>query len=269
MSNWLFGFIELKIPVTTLFYQDTSTMSQQQFLAPQDDAASAIVTLTELLQTTPRLPYCTEMHTSVYICNFVGSVWGSLTTHSPINLKHSLLLNKASQLCNVSSRAIAPKSRPDTMLVAESCTLLLGKDKHTDLMAAYEGLNRKRVDLSGMHYGPLKCMLGYVAAGTTVQWSFIPCHADQVSLCIWRSTVCYVNLPAYVVHVTVVLSGLFTLMTMQLLCCSLCASCGSKTGFLQHLGSCELVALPCPSSQIACNHVNICSAAACQNPTIF
>ena len=182
MSNWLFGFIELKIPVTTLFYQDTSTMSQQQFLAPQDDAASAIVTLTELLQTTPRLPYCTEMHTSVYICNFVGSVWGSLTTHSPINLKHSLLLNKASQLRNVSSRAIAPKSRPDTMLVAESCTLLLGKDKHTDLMAAYEGLNRKRVDLSGMHYGPLKCMLGYVAAGTTVQWCFIPCHADQVSL---------------------------------------------------------------------------------------
>ncbi|DBA97252.1 TPA: hypothetical protein ACH3X1_015000 [Trebouxia sp. C0004] len=39
------------------------------------------------------------------------------------------------------------------MLAAESCTLLLGEDKHIDLMAAYEDLNRKRVDLSGMHYG--------------------------------------------------------------------------------------------------------------------
>ncbi|DBA92527.1 TPA: hypothetical protein ACH3X1_002758 [Trebouxia sp. C0004] len=134
---------------------------------PQDDAASAVVTLTELLQTAPRLPYSSEMHTSVYVCNFVGSVWGSLTTHSPTNLKYNLLLNKASQLRNVSSHAIAPKSRPGTMLAAESCTLLLGEDKHIDLMAAYKDLNRKRVDLSGMHYGPLKVMLGYLAAGTT------------------------------------------------------------------------------------------------------
>lgn len=102
--------------------------------------------------------------------------------HSPTDLKYSLLLNKGSQLRNVSSHAIAPTSPPDTMLVAESCTLLLGEDKHTDLMAAYEDLNRKRVDLSGLHYGPLKFMLGYVAAGTTVQWCFIPCHADQVRL---------------------------------------------------------------------------------------
>lgn len=181
VSEWLFGFTQLKIPVTALFYQHTSTISQQQ-LAPQDDAASAVVTLTELLQTAPRLPYSTEMHTSVYVCNFVGSVWGSLTMHSPTNLKYNLLLYKASQLRNVSSHAIAPKSRPDTMLAAESCTLLLGEDKHIDLMAAYEDLNRKRVDLSGMHYGPLKFMLGYVAAGTTVQWCFIPSNVDQVSL---------------------------------------------------------------------------------------
>lgn len=155
-------------------------MSQQQFLAPQDDAASAVVTSTELLQTALAV-----LHRNAYlcnICNFVSSIWGSLTTHNPVNLRHSLLLNKASQLRNVSSHAIAPKSQPDTMLVADSCMLLLGEDKHTDLMAAYEDLNRKKVDLSGMHYGPLKFMLGYVAAGTTVQWCSIPCHANQVSL---------------------------------------------------------------------------------------
>jgi len=178
--DWLFGFTKLKIPVTVLFHQHASTIAQQQLLAPQDDAASAVVSFTELLQTAPCMPYSTEMHTSVYICNFVGSVWESLTTHSPIKLKHSLLFNKTLQLHNVSSHAIAPKSRPDTMLVAENCTLLLGEDKHSDLAAAYQDLNRKRVDLSGLHYGPLKCMLGYVAAETTVQWCFIPSHADQV-----------------------------------------------------------------------------------------
>ena len=67
------------------------------------------------------------------------------------------------------------------MLAAESCTLLLGEDTHIDLMAAYEDLIRKRVDLSGMHYGPLKVMLGYVAAGTTVLmvFHFMPCRPGE------------------------------------------------------------------------------------------
>ncbi len=127
--QWLFDFTQLKIPVTALFHQHADTIAQE-LLAPQDDAPSAVVTFTELLQTAPRLLYTSEMQTSVYVCNFVGSVWGSLATHSPTVLKHRLLLNKASQLHNVSSHAIAPKSRPDTMLVAENCTLLLGEDKH-------------------------------------------------------------------------------------------------------------------------------------------
>ena len=66
------------------------------------------------------------------------------------------------------------------MLVAENCTLMLGEDKHTDLTAAYADLGRKRVDLSGTHYGPLKIMLGYASAVTTVQWCFLPYRADQV-----------------------------------------------------------------------------------------
>ena len=49
------------------------------------------------------------------------------------------------------------------MLVADNCTLLLGEDRHTDLAAAYETVGSKRVDLSGMHYGPLESMLGYAA----------------------------------------------------------------------------------------------------------
>ncbi|KAL0029076.1 hypothetical protein WJX77_004794 [Trebouxia sp. C0004] len=47
------------------------------------------------------------------------------------------------------------------------------------LQGPQQYLSRKRVDLSGMHYGPVKFMLGYAAAGTTVQWCFLPDHADQ------------------------------------------------------------------------------------------
>ena len=68
------------------------------------------------------------------------------------------------------------------MLVAENCTLMLGEDKHMDLAAAYADLSRKRVDLSGMHYGAVKFLLGYAAAGTTVQWCYLPDYADQVGL---------------------------------------------------------------------------------------
>ena len=71
-----------------------------------------------------------------------------------MNLQYDLMFNKTSQLSNVSSHAIAHKLRPDTMLVAENCTLMLGEDKHTDLAAAYADLSRKRVNLSGMHMVP-------------------------------------------------------------------------------------------------------------------
>lgn len=126
----------LKIPVTPLFYLHASTCGQQQFLVPQDDAASAVVTFTELLQTAPDLPFSSEMHTSVYVCDFVGKVWRTLKMCCPERLKYSLLFNKTSQLNSVSSHVIVPKSRPDTMLAAECCTLLLGEDKHSDLAAA-------------------------------------------------------------------------------------------------------------------------------------
>jgi len=180
VQQWLFDLEELKVPVTAIFYQQMLALQgPQRRLVPEVDAASAVVTFTELLQTAPDLPFSSEMDTSVYVCNFIGRVWRTLAKYSP-RLQYSLLLNKSSQLSSVSSHAIAHKLRPDTMLVAENCTLMLGEDKHTDLAAAYADLGSKRVDLSGMHYGPVKFMLGYAAAGTVVQWCFLPCHADQV-----------------------------------------------------------------------------------------
>ena len=183
MLQGLFDFTGLKVPVTAVFYQQMLALQgPQQHLAPNNDAASAVVTFTELLQTAPDLPFSSEMDTSLYVCNFIIRVWRTLAQYSSTNLQYDLLFNKASQLRSVSSHAIAPKLRPDTMLIAEKCLLMLGEDKHTDLAAAFADLEKKRVDLSGMHYGPLRFLLGYAAAGTAVQWCFIPSHVDQVRL---------------------------------------------------------------------------------------
>ena len=155
---------------------------QQECLTPVLLAASAVTTFTELLQTAPHVPFNSEQNTTLYVCHFIERCWQTLARFSPTNLQYDLMLNKTSQLSNVSSHAIAHKLRPDTMLVAGNCTLLLGEDEHTDLAAAYADLSRKRVDLSGMHYGPVKFMLGYAAAGTTVQWCFLPDNANQVRI---------------------------------------------------------------------------------------
>lgn len=179
--QWLFDFTELKVPVTPLFFQQMLTLQgPQQYLIPVLVAASAVTTFTDLLQTAPRLPFSSEQNTSIYVCSFIERCWQTLATYSPTSLQYDLRFNETSKLSNVSSPAIAYKLRPDTMLVAENCTLMIGEDKHTNLAAAYADLSRKRADLSGMHYGPVKFMLGYAAAGTTVQWCFLPDHADQV-----------------------------------------------------------------------------------------
>lgn len=162
------------------------------------------------------------MDTSVYVCNFVGRVWRTLAKYSPTSLQYGLLLNKASQLSSVSSHAVACKLRPDTMLIAESCTLMLGEDQHTDLAAACADLERKRVDLSGMHYGPLKFMLGYAAAGTVLQWCFLPCHADQVRILAVLVRVACRSIPLLVVLSYLLILPLCSKERVVSVCCSLC-----------------------------------------------
>lgn len=190
MLQGLFDFTGLKVPVTALFYQQVlAVQGPQQHLVPIYDAASAVVTFTDLLQLAPDLPFSSEINTSLYVCGFITRVWITLAKYSSASLKYDLFFNKASQLRSVSSHAIGPKLRPDTMLIAEKCLLMLGEDKHTDLAAAFADLEKKRVDLSGMHYGPLRFLLGYAAAGTAVQWCFLPSRTDQARPLFWSCLV--------------------------------------------------------------------------------
>ncbi len=179
--QWLFTFTQLQVPVTDVFYQQMRVLhGPQQHLLSCSRAASAVVTFTELLQTNPAVPFSSEDDTSMLVRNFIGRCWATLESYSPTKLHHDLLFNKSSQLSNVSSHAVATKLRPNVMLVAQRCTLLLGEDKYTNLQAAVTDLERKRVNLSDMHYGPVRFLLGYAAAGTMVRWYYLPSSEDQV-----------------------------------------------------------------------------------------
>ena len=126
--QWLFDFTELKAPVTPLFYQQMLILQgPQQCLVPVLEA-SPVTTFTDLLQTAPHLPFNSEHNSALYVCGFIQRCWQILATYSPTNLQYDLMFNKTSKL------------RPDTMLVAENCRLMLGEDKHTDLAAAYADL---------------------------------------------------------------------------------------------------------------------------------
>lgn len=187
--------------------------------------ASVVVTFTELLQKAPGLPFDSVMNTSIYMCGFMERCWEILQKFSPTNLQHDLKYNKASQLEIVSSHAGGHKLQPDTILVAENCTLMLGEDKHIDLAAAYADLSRKRVDLSGMHYGPVKFLLGYAAAGTTVQWCFLPDHTDQVAILLVSA--CCLRHQQPCLGCAVPFSLLFSASSSQQSCCLCSAACPS------------------------------------------
>ena len=77
MLQGLFNFTGLKVPVTAVFYQQVlAIQGPQQHLVPNDDAASAMVTFTELLQTAPDLPFSNEMNTSFTYAPCLQSVEG-------------------------------------------------------------------------------------------------------------------------------------------------------------------------------------------------
>ena len=115
VQQWLFDLEKLKVPVKARFHQQILPRKGPSDVVPDVDAASAVVTFTELLQTAPDVPFSSEMDTFVYICNCIGPVWRTLAKYSP-RLQYSLLLDNFSQLSSVSSHAIA-KLRPDTRLV--------------------------------------------------------------------------------------------------------------------------------------------------------
>ena len=174
----------IRLPVTLLYH--TSVMVRDSEVAAQHlepaDPSSLVMTLTELLQTETE-EHCSEEATHVLVMTFIGKVFKCLSKFSTAvgRVKHSIFQSSTEPRCSTSSKAVHGKLRPDTIVVMNQCTLLLGKDKVADIKLVMKDLERKREPLHALHYGDVRFLLAYAAAGTEFQWIWMSSDGKMVS----------------------------------------------------------------------------------------
>ncbi len=94
---------------------------------------------------------------------------------------YELLFNcSEKKTCSNISDTIRKGARPDTLVIACGCTLLIGEDKVSSLHAAENDLLKKMLPLSTRFYGKVQFILGYIAAGTVFQWVYIGKNGKQL-----------------------------------------------------------------------------------------
>ncbi|KAG0591420.1 hypothetical protein KC19_1G174800 [Ceratodon purpureus] len=106
-----------------------------------------------------------DSEVDVYMRKFFRQLDG-VSSHA---FKPKVLLNLAETSYSVTGSTL----RPDTMVVASNCTFLVGEDKKSILRHALLDVMGKVQPISQVFYGPVRFMLGYVAAGKEFQWLYI------------------------------------------------------------------------------------------------
>lgn len=181
VTQWLFGQAALRIPVSSMCYKNEC--QQEPELAPRylvvAEHAGVVDTFSAVLRRQPAVPASSETDTTAMIVGSIRMLWPELEA-SPQPLSHTLSFNRSENNSSHSSRAPIKKVRPDTMVIVKKCTLLLGEDKHEDLQAAFDDLERKRATLMRVHYRDVRFLIGYAAAGTSFQWCFMHAEAHKV-----------------------------------------------------------------------------------------
>jgi hypothetical protein len=71
-------------------------------------------------------------------------------------------------------------ARPDMLVIASGCTLLIGEDKVSSLHAAENDLLKKMLPLCTRFYGKVQFILGYIAAVIVFQWVYIGKNGKQL-----------------------------------------------------------------------------------------
>ena len=133
----------IRLPVTRLYH--TSEVVRDSEVAAQHlepaDPSSLVVTLTELLQTETE-EHCSEEATHVLVVTFISKVFKCLSKFSTAvgRVKHSIFQNSTQPRRFTGSKAVHGKLRPDTIVVMNECTLLLGEDKVADIKLAMKDL---------------------------------------------------------------------------------------------------------------------------------
>ena len=119
----------------------------------------------------------------MFVVTLISKVFKCLSKFSKFagRIKHSIFENTTEPQRSTSSKAVQDRLRPDTIVVMNQCTLLLGKDKVGDIKIAMKDLERKGQPLHALHYGDVRFLLAYAAAGTDFQWLWMSSDGRLVS----------------------------------------------------------------------------------------
>ena len=151
--------------------------------------SSLVVRITSLLDHQWRENH-SGMYTSVHVVKFIEEVFESLEEYSSHRLTCNIKLDSTEHRSAASSKTVWGELRHDTVVALNKYTLLLGEDKFCVLEDAIKDLKRKWRPLDPAHYGELRFLLAYAAAGSEFQWLWMSAAGKQVSsLCFLWCTV--------------------------------------------------------------------------------
>lgn len=121
------------------------------------------------------------MDTSISITYILRRLFYLFQKYSSHMFPYKLLFNcSEKKTCSNISDTIRKGARPDTLVIASGCTLLIGEDKVSSLHATENDLLKKMLPLSTQFYGKVQFILGYIAAGTVFQWVYIGKDGKQL-----------------------------------------------------------------------------------------
>jgi hypothetical protein len=136
--------------------------------------------LTRAVQSRPS----TEMVTSMLFGPAITSIFGLLNRYSRHKCSLEIHFNRSDSADSSTSSALRDKVRPDTLVAVSGCTVLYGEDKANSLPAASADLRRKQQPLSALHYGKVKSILAYAAAGSKFQWYYVGANGEVRCSCV-------------------------------------------------------------------------------------
>jgi hypothetical protein len=163
-----------RLPVTEEvynFYKARHSEIADDFLVQADGSQFCIKVSTCLQE---RISVNSEMDVSFFVGGYIKSIFQMLDEVSPLSFKNKVLLNERE-----TSRT---SSRPDTLVIANDCSFLVGEERISRLSDAEEDLRVKFRSLSPVFYGLVKFILGYMAAGTTFQCVYLGKDKEMTGL---------------------------------------------------------------------------------------
>jgi hypothetical protein len=169
----------MRIPVTSKYHHEVAFCSGDEVAAAslfRADDSKLPAAMTTLLSDMPS-DHDSELTTTVAVSHYIDTVFGKLKQYSMAKLAYRCTLNCSERFTTSS----CVQGRPDTVIVVNGCTFLIGEDKQAgNMVGAIADLKNKVKGLNIHHYGPVQFLLAYAAAGLEVQFYTVSANGSQV-----------------------------------------------------------------------------------------